>query len=380
MKYIGYYNNVINKEDRECVPSAVTKMDYIVDTLVKNGEKVEIVSNSGSTSGNYCKSQKLHISQNVSLKLFACIPGRNKIMKVISRCGVHIQLFVYLFLNTKKNEKVIVYHSLGYAKIINFLYRLKKFCLILEVEEIYSDVNESLHRRRNREICYLRKADGYIFSTELLNEEINRERKPYCVVYGTYNCKELLQISDTDDNNEKDKIHVVYAGTFDGDKGGVDIAIEATRFLTKEYHMHILGFGTEKDVERVKHHIADVTKESESTITYDGLLLGEEYEKFIQQCDIGLSTQNPDSAFNVTSFPSKILSYMTNGVRTVSIKIPVLEIASIGPYLFFYEEQKPEKLAQAIKQIDISIPYEGREIIRKLDLDFKKELKCILEV
>lgn len=380
MKYIGYYNSVLNKEDRSCVPSAVTKMDYIAETLVKNGEEVQFISNSVSLSGNYYRSKKLCIAEKISLKLFTCLPGTSKIMRIFSRWGVNMQMFVYLLLHVKKREKVIVYHSLGYMKMIDILHRLKKFYLILEVEEIYSDVNESLKKICDKERDYLKKADAYIFSTELLDEIVNIECKPSCIVYGTYKVKEPIDISEKNNDWEKDKLHIVYAGTFDRDKGGVDIAISAANDLPEEYHVHIIGFGTEKDIKRVKQQIAAVKMRSHCIITYDGLLLGEDYDAFIQQCDIGLSTQNPNSAFNSTSFPSKVLSYMANGLRVVSIKIPVLEIASIGKYLYYYEEQNSEKLAQTIKKIDFSIPYEGREVLKRLDLNFQQELKRMMEV
>ena len=47
--------------------------------------------------------------------------------------------------------------------------------------------------------------------------------------------------------------------------------------------------------------------------------------KFIQKCQIGLCTQNIDAAFNTTSFPSKILSYMSNGLEVVGVNIAAIK-------------------------------------------------------
>ena len=99
------------------------------------------------------------------------------------------------------------------------------------------------------------------------------------------------------------------------------------------------------------------------------MLSGEDYIRFIQSCDIGLSTQNPDAAFNATSFPSKILSYMANGLRVVSIRIPAIERSAVGNEVMFYNEQTPE------------VELGGRDskaVIEQLDLKFKEELARLI--
>ena len=118
---------------------------------------------------------------------------------------------------------------------------------------------------------------------------------------------------------------------------------------------------------------------SDAKITYEGLIAGVEYIKFIQKCQIGLSTQNPEGNFNNTSFPSKILSYMANGLRVVSIKIPVIERAKIGKYIYYYEKQDPINIANAIKGITLDDKYDGRKIVGKLDLDFGENICKFVE-
>jgi hypothetical protein len=125
--------------------------------------------------------------------------------------------------------------------------------------------------------------------------------------------------------------------------------------------------------------IDEISKTTKATITYDGLLRGEDYIQFLQKCHIGLSTQNPDAEFNDTSFPSKILSYMANGLRVVSVRIKAIEISAIGNEVYYYDEQNPKDIAQAIMSIDFNEPYNSREIIKKLDAKFSKEIKDLLK-
>ena len=162
------------------------------------------------------------------------------------------------------------------------------------------------------------------------------------------------------------------------ERGGGIAAVEAAAFLPANYHVHILGFGNESDTKKLKDIMTSLVEKYKCKVTLDGCLSGEEYIRFIQSCDIGLNTQNPNADFNATSFPSKILSYMSNGLHVVSVRIPVVELSEIGDYMYFYNEQKPEEIAKAILKIDINEPYNSREIIRNLDNNLKVEMGELL--
>ena len=136
----------------------------------------------------------------------------------------------------------------------------------------------------------------------------------------------------------------------------------------------------EKETEIIRKHIENISFKSKCSVTYDGCLSGDEYLKFIQSCDIGLSTQNPDAEFNTTSFPSKILSYMSNGLRVVSIRIPAIETSDVGKYMYYYDIQTPEKIAEAIMSVNINDDYNGREVVAQLSNQFADKMKRILEM
>ena len=129
----------------------------------------------------------------------------------------------------------------------------------------------------------------------------------------------------------------------------------------------------------MKKHILEIDEKSKAHVSYDGLLSGEEYIRFIQSCDIGLSTQNPDAAFNATSFPSKILSYLSNGLRVVSIRIPAIEGSDVGDKLFYYDEQTPKQIADAILSVDMAQAYDSRSDIVDLSNKFQNELMLMMK-
>ena len=149
--------------------------------------------------------------------------------------------------------------------------------------------------------------------------------------------------------------------------------------MPENYHIHILGFGTNEQIENIKSIIEQNSDKKTAEVSYDGLLSGEEYIRFLQSCDIGLSTQNPDATFNGTSFPSKILSYMANGLRVVSIDIESVRESEVGDLITYYDEQLPENIAKAIESVDMSFPYDSRQRLMELNQKFQKEMGKLIE-
>lgn len=367
IKLLAYYD--VDKDKSNVVLSAVNKINYIIDSIVSCGQSVDVISPSLSVGNEKLDGRYEKIKDGVTLKTFDSLPSGNAFKRFIRRKHVYAQLKKYLKENLSAGDTIFIYHSLGYYKLYKWLKEKLKVKIILEVEEIYSDVGKTRFVTRDKEVQSFSYADAYIFPTLLLDDVVNVKKKPSVIIHGTY-CVEKKCGQPFGDG----KTHVVYAGTFDPRKGGVQAAAAAAGFLTGKYHVHILGFGSEEDKQNLLKTIEDVSKKTECTVTYDGLKSGEEYIRFIQSCDIGLSTQNPDAAFNATSFPSKILSYMANGLRVVSIRIPAIENSAIGDYMYYYDRQTPEEIAKAIMQVDLNDGYNGREIISKLDKKFTKEI------
>lgn len=373
--YIGYYDIPESKEEnRNVVLAATNKITYICSVLKNVGKSVEVISASGTKNKNRCAGKYQKIDNNLNLKLFFSLGRGTQLRNVFDRYVIKLQLFFYLLKNIKQNQIVIVYHSLGYNKIIKFLKKIIGFKLILEVEEIYSDVSGN-KKTRKMEQEIIDTADAYIFPTELLDEKLNKNNKPSVIIYGTYQIEEDRKCKFVDLQN---KIHLLYAGTFDQRKGGVTAAMTVANALSSDYHIHILGFGSEEDTRKVQEQIKNISEKAEAAITYDGLLSGEEYIRFVQSCQVGFSTQMPGGAFNETSFPSKVLSYLANGLRVVSIRLKVLEKSSIGDLLYFYDEQTPEAIAETVKNIDFSKDYDSRKRIAKLDKEFTEKLGELL--
>lgn len=372
MKYLAFYDIKENESENRIhfLPSS-NKMKYIFECIDKLNTPCEILSLSGTKLKASVDKKAINISENITLQLPKSLGNKNRVFRVLDRYLIRIST-LFKLLKMKKNETLIVYHTPATMPIVYLTKKIKKVNLVLEVEEIYGDV-WGRDKLSKKEMRYFNLADKYIFPTELLNEKVNTGNKPYAIIHGTYRVEEDRNCSFNDN-----KIHIVYAGTLDPRKGCLD-AVKSAEYLDESYEIHILGFGTEKEKKELFEVIDETNKTSKCKVSFGGLLSGDEYIEFIQSCHIGLCTQTPDAAFTNTSFPSKVLSYMTNGLRVVSIRIKAIEKSAVGDLIYYYDESNPKVIANVIKDIDFSDNYDGRKTVANLDVTFTSNLKKILE-
>lgn len=373
--YLGYYNcEQIAAEKRVAAPPAMNKMGYVISVLSEIADDgATVVSPSETGLYQYVKGSVRDLYDRISLKTFDSLHSKHKILRGIGHILTKTQLFFYLLKHVKAEDTLIVYHATVLMKTVRKIKQFNHCHLIIEVEELYSDVRKD-GALRKREIDYLQIADQYIVITELLNSEVNLAGKPYIISHGTY--RAVPKYCDKFDDG---KIHVVYAGSFNPVKGGALTAIGAAEFLDRNYVLHILGKGSDEATAAVRQKIEQVSTETECRIVFDGYKTGREFDSFIQSCHIGLSTQQPNGKYNASSFPSKILMYMSNGLPVVSVKIPAVESSKVGEYLYYYEEPDPEKIAQAIRQVPTESGTSVLDKLNALDESFRAELSNMLE-
>lgn len=368
IKYFSYYGCLDKGNLRKNSPAADTKIEYIISVFNRISYSVDVISLAPSGEQYFLKSSLQYKNIN-QFRYFASFGFTNSFLKYINWIFMRMQFIFWCVFNLKKHEQIIVYHSLGYARIFIWLQKVKKLRIIGEVEEIYQDVIELTERRARDELRFIELCTKYIFPTQLLDKKINVLAKPSVVVHGIYSRANITEEKFLDG-----KIHVVYGGTLDPQKGAYE-AVESATCLSGEYHVHICGFG---DATRIKEYIEQIKLKTQATITFEGELIGSAYTNFIQKCHIGLCTQNPDALFTATSFPSKVLVYLANGLKVVSIRIPAIVESAVGDSICFYDVPTAKSIASAILLASKSSST-GREILSYLDVEFKKELETLLD-
>lgn len=375
IKYIFYHPSLNPQKPRETNEAAATKVDYIISVLNRIGVGVDVISPAVVGTKGFCFSRGgLKVSGNNTFRQFPSFGCQStKVLRLLSRFVTNFCFHLYLKKNVKSDETILVYHSLGYCSWLKEFKKARGFRLIGEIEEIYQDVHKQSKRLGKDEFDFFSVCDSYVFPNTVLNERINKGGKESIVIHGLYSVQPQIAQKFNDR-----KIHVLYAGTFDSVKGGALAAAAAAEFLPENYHVHITGFGTKADEQNVRERVNMVSKKSKAQITFHGFISRNELTRLMQQCHIGLCTQDPTKELNLTSFPSKILNYMSNGLLVLSGRNRAIEESAVGDIVYYYENQTPQDISQAIQVVDLTDCDKGYNRLIQLDTSFSEDLKHIL--
>lgn len=371
IKYIGFYDlDGIDSRNRVVNLAAKNKMDYICDTVNRAGYKIHMVSPSWivdeASDEKYQKGTTIKISDEKAITFCPSFGTRIKLVRNIKILFSLSWLFFWMLINVKRNEKVLVYHVPWLSLPIRWAKSIKGFKLILEVEEIYGDVGAIHPYFDVLENRLLNSANFFIFSTELLSKRVVSD-KPTMYIYGSYKV-----IKRTSFPNNDGKIHLLYAGIIDSHKAGAFNALSSALYLPENYLMHIIGFG---EVEKLKNEVLKINAVSKCKVVFDGLKTGQEYLEYCQKCHIGLSTQNMEGKYLESSFPSKILSYLSLGLSVVSSEIECVRASKINSVMSYYSKNNPQSIAQAILNVNVNITSQNSELLDSLDKNTVENLK-----
>lgn len=345
--YIGFYNHKkIEKEKLFNFPAATNKMEYIISLLERLKIETMIINPSWTKENKFTKATFNKLNDNISLKTFFSIPWSNRIYKSLSSRLNKIQLFAYMLFCTRKNDTIILYHSIVYSNLFIMLKKIKKFNLILEVEEIYQDINFLTRSEMKSENKIFSISDKFIYSTELMKDRINN-KKENITISGNY----LIKNRYNDRFNDEKK-HIVYAGIIDKQKKGAFEIFKIAKYFSNEYIFHILGFGDSQDISQLRENILIFNKNNAAKVEYNGLLFNEDLNIFLQKCDIGLSCQTPVGKYNNSSFPSKVINYLTNGIEVITIDLQVIRKSKINDIVSYYQENNYQEIYNIAKKIN----------------------------
>lgn len=370
--YICHYQDISGKRDLVTQPSGITKINYIKSVLKRNGFYVSVFSVAEATTDknvNY-PSFTIKIDENEEITYIHSIGRSNIFLKMISRVWMQIQLLFYLLLKVKSNDRVLVYHSL----VLRWPLIIAKFAtkkrIFVEVEELYHAAWNSNAKYIEKEKLYLKKiADGYVLVNDIISKKCGFT-KPFVVCYGDYQI-----VSSQKSNFPDNKLHIVYAGVIGDENTDAFIAADTARFLSKKYHIHILGYGLKCTITKIKQHIASINKDlGYQNVTYDGCLSGDSYYDFLSKCRIGLCTRVLEDSLSDYTFPSKVMVYLGNNLIPVCSPISSVVNSSVNDYIIFTKNVTPESIAESISSIT---NFEENSIETKLvelDNSFKKEL------
>lgn len=376
--YISYYNFQGSGRVLETQPSVVSKVDYISNSLIKAGYKVNLVTLS---EGRLDERFKVNYFREVALSdykrvIFLFTFSRNNfLLKLLSRFLVYFQLLVYLLFKVKEGDRILVYHSLSNIWFFKIYNHFTSNLIYLEIEEVYNAVYYNANKI-SKEIEYFNSSSfsGCILVNDVLAKKCHIEMKSI-VCYGKYNT-ELIYRGITNDSKT---INIVYAGLITSSYKDAFLAVELARYLPKYYRIFILGFGTYSSIKELNKYISESNMKNECKVSYEGCLQGESYLRFLSQCQIGLCTRTLVDDLSDYTFPSKIMAYLSYGLIPICTPISCVQKSKVSNLVCFSKDVSAESIALAVKNVDLSLASLYEKKLNMLDDEFVNSLKELFD-
>lgn len=361
--YIGWYIAESDDNDYSANVAGNLKMRYVAQRLIKVHKHIKIFSLANRNNSNlYCEHKKID-EKGMEIIYSGGCGDKNKISKIINPYLKLLQFIFYLVFRTKKDDTIYLYHSLLYTDAAANIKKIIKRKIILEIEEIYGYSVDEDKKFVFKEIQNIKRMDAFLFVNEGIPKSLGIPEDKYVVSYGV--CDIPKRTSERFDDG---KIHVIYAGAIDKRKLGALTAAKTARFLPENYHLHIIGSGTEENVEILKSEINEINSVNNCcTVSYDGYKTGKELNDFLFKCHIGLSSNVMRANFANNSFPSKVITYMCHDLAIVLGYAKAFYDVDAAKDWNFYMELEPEAIANAVKAAQIVEVGHFHDVINKMD-------------
>ncbi len=370
IKYIGMYDTANDTVQRFHSLAGVNKMNYIISVLNEIGYDVDIYSLAKSKEHKfrYTKEQIVQMGKN-TLYLPPTFGANNKLTKALRICLLNIWLILRLCQHAKKDEVILVYHTLEGISPLSLFKKIKRVRYILEVEEIYGEISGI---NNTKEIDYISEAYKYIVVSDMLRKKL--PPKDSICIYGNYKTGKGNNISTHDSG----RINMLFSGSLDA-KRGVHPAVESMYYLPDNYFLNISGTDTPENINKLKERIESLNrKKGKEVCKYHGCLSLTDYNKLLGNTDIALNTQIAGT-FGQYLFPSKLLSYMKANLHIVSTKGNSIVSSPFADRIHFADDFSPESIAKAILRVDLGMPENNEAFLSELHEKTKSELKKLIE-
>lgn len=351
-------------------------IDFLANAMLENGIEVQIISPAlKDQSKGRLRSEQYVNEYGVTVEYPDANAGTST--KVAKQIRLWWWLVRTVLRDTKRGEEILVYHSMKHVIPIYLLQIIGRVRVLLNIGEFFQTLYPMKRWKRVLEREYIKRANRYILVTRLLVDQIKAVRKEpfeYVLLYGPYEQEPIIN------NQQKEisgKIRLLYVGKISADKG-IDRTLALAQHLDANYEIRILGYCETYDENALKTSIDLLNESNLCPIIFDGLKYGDKYKEYVQNCHLGLVLQDMDASYNTNSFPSKILSFLANGLEVIAPNIPTIGTSPLADALYLYEDEDPAYIANFIKTIDFSQKRNQPATLTNLKNDFIQKIGVLL--
>lgn len=189
---------------------------------------------------------------------------------------------------------------------------------------------------------FIKKIDSFVLLTKYMSERIDIGNKPWIVMEGVVNSKELKR-NQNKNAVEDDKKVILYTGTLNKAYGITELLKAFKLIKDPSIYLWICGAG------EAQGELEQLTK-SNSRVKYYGQVNRDYAVELQHKADILINPRNNREEYTKFSFPSKIMEYMLSGTPALIYKLPGIP-DEYYEYLFTIEGDEPEDIAKSICKI-----------------------------
>jgi len=165
---------------------------------------------------------------------------------------------------------------------------------------------------------YLRKIDYFVFISKYMNERINKDDKPWCVVEGISDYSTTIEekfLNGLNIDIEKSKYVILYTGTMIERYGVIDLIKEFCNINDSNLELWLCGSGLDETV--INSYV-----KNDSRIKYFGHVSRDEVLIMQKNVSLLVNPRKADGEYVKFSFPSKIIEYFESGTPILMRKLP----------------------------------------------------------
>lgn len=291
--------------------------------------------------------------------------------KYIKRILSIITVTKYLFANVKSGDTILVYNAAPVQSISLLFFRLtlRRTRIIVEFEEFHRVENNVIRNTLMAvgEMLGILVANDFIFSNNNIRNKINKVKfllKANGLLSFGYKNNAATSLIELNDATEKYSIpNIIYSGRMDY-VGGIDIFVDALKYIDIECNIYITGRCDENIVNKIKK------LKTSNKIFLPGFLPESEYFKLLSNKCVCINPIRVNSSFSQFSFPSKIIQYLQTGNLVVSSAISALDsLGKLNEYIYCYDNDNSFEMAKQIINACIAMESTNKAEIIKATSD-----------
>lgn len=384
--YISFYLDLEEEPCRKLEVAAQSKIRYIADSIIKAGGNLKIISTAfGMEAVFRMFPQKIIQKNDYELHYYLrTYSSENCLLKKFVEFYIQIQILKYLLMKVKKNDKIVVYHSPLYIRPLKIFKKFRKNCFVLEFNDLYQlhfTKTKDIKRMKRKEENFLKVPDKFILASPFMKEIVG-DNVEAIINYGSYEVDKSFQ-----KERKKNNAIIIYTGVVENLRKAAFYVAESGKYLPDGYEILIAGYGTSENIDKLCRICAEVNiAQRRETVKYVGCLNKEELSELMEAATIAVNAHTyaeGEEWKSKYSFPSKIPLNMAKGLYVLTYPYEIITTSPLNEACLFFEQLDSRCIAEAIikacQNID-SMKVEPKEIIRKLDEDFVRNMRVLLGI